>query len=741
MSKKGILKNNVSDALANENLRGALGRFGDAYTGAREKAYAGKDFEELRRQIAAIKGAAAANMELLAQRFTQSARARGAKVYRARTAQEARNYIKQLADEKGVRKIVKSKSMASEEIHLNEFLNQQGIEAVETDLGEWILQLSGQKPSHMVMPAIHMTRGEVADVFSDEVKRRLSADIPELVRVAREQLRKKFLEAQMGISGANIAVAETGTIVIMTNEGNARLTTTLPPVHVAIVGLEKLVEKFTDVKPILEALPRSATGQKITSYVTMITGPTPAAYPDGTIQEKELHIVLLDNGRTEMQSDPVFKEALQCIRCASCLNVCPVFQLVGGHVYGHIYTGGIGTILTAFFNGFQNASDIQNLCLGCERCKRFCSGSIDIPRLIRELRRRVAAENGLSGMQKFALEKVLPNRKLFHSLIKTARTAQKPFQKGPMVRHLPMFLAGCTEGRSLPAIAAKPFRDRVDDLFNIPSQVDSKPEHPNGQHYKPAGHHTPAAGHPARVGFFAGCLTDFVYPQLGEAVYKVLKHLGLTMVFPPEQSCCGVPAVYMGSRDAAAKLARQNIVAFELDGMEQIITACPTCAHTLKQQYLELLDADPAWRERARAFAGKVRHFSAFVAAQSENGKLLKLKPSNLRVTYHDSCHMKGCLGISEEPRALLYAAGLQLAEMEGSDRCCGFGGSYSVKFPQISQCILDKKLAAIEASGAQMLALDCPGCLLQLSGGLDSRGKALPVKHTAEILAQNLST
>jgi len=524
MSDKQQIKNNIEKALANENLRGALGRFGDAYVCAREKAYTGKDFEELRDQIAAVKGDAAARMEELAGRFTESAQARGAKVYRARTAQDAKDYIKKLAQEKGATKIVKSKSMATEEIHLNEFLGQQGLDSVETDLGEWILQLCGQKPSHMVMPAIHMTRDEVADIFSKETTQELSADIPKLVGVARKQLRKKFLAADIGISGANIAVAETGTLVIVTNEGNARLTTTLPPVHVAVVGLEKLVDKFDGVKPIIEALPRSATGQKITSYVTMITGPTPAAYPDGTVQEKELHIILLDNGRTEMQADPVFKEALQCIRCASCLNVCPVFQLLGGHVYGHIYTGGIGTILTAFFNGFQEAGELQNLCLGCERCKRFCPGKIDLPKLIRELRSRVVEKGGLPGGQKFVLEKVLPNRKLFHRLIKAGQLGQKPFQKGARIRHLPMFLAGLTEGRSLPAIADKPFRDKAKNL--------GIPERPK-----------------ERVGFFAGCLTDFVYPQLGEAVHKVLKHMNREMVFPDEQTCCGVPAVLMGSRE------------------------------------------------------------------------------------------------------------------------------------------------------------------------------------------------
>jgi iron-sulfur cluster protein len=718
VSSERSIKENIGRALANENLRGALGRFGDTYVESRERAYAGKDFEALREQIAAIKRGAAEKMEELARRFQQAAQERGAHVFRARDAREARDYIKNLALEKGVRKIVKSKSMASEEIHLNEFLHKHGLEAVETDLGEWILQLSGQKPSHMVMPAIHMLRGEVAEVFSRETGRQLSPEIPQLVGVAREQLRRKFLAAGMGISGANIAVAETGTLVIVTNEGNGRLTTTLPPVHVAVVGLEKLVENFAHVQPILEALPRSATAQKITSYVTMITGPTPVAYPDGTVRDKDLHIVLVDNGRTVMQADPVFKEALQCIRCASCLNVCPVFQLVGGHVYGYIYTGGIGTILTAFFNEFKNAAGIQNLCLGCERCKRFCPAKIDIPKLIRELRRRVAEQQGRPAVQRFMLEKVLPNRSLFHRLIKTARLAQKPFQKGPVVRHLPLFLAGLTEGRSLPAIADKPLRERLgawdgEDAKANPSQN--------------------------RVGFFAGCLTDFVYPQLGEAACKVLRRMSSEVVFPAQQTCCGVPAMYMGSRETASELARQNIEAFERAGVDHVVTACPTCAHALKHQYLELLGEDPSWRERTRQFAGRVQHFTAFVADRSSDGSGLKLKQGGPSVTYHDSCHMKGCLGLVEEPRRLLGAAGLQLKEMEGSDRCCGFGGSYSMKFPELSRHMLEKKLGAIEAAGADMVALDCPGCLLQISGGLDSRGAAVPVRHTAEILAERI--
>src|SRR5208283_134101 len=352
-------RKSIKTALHNPNLTGALGRFSEAYRISREKAYEGIDFEAVRTQVAERKGYAASHLDDLADRFAQQIEARGAKVFRTDDPAKVREYILGLARQNGVKIVVKSKSMASEEIHLNKHLEKAGIEVRETDLGEWIVQLAGQTPSHMVMPAIHMTKEEVADVFSDKVEQGQAPDIPKLVKFARGKLRTKFLTAEMGITGANIAVAETGTLVIITNEGNARLVTTLPKIHVAIVGIEKLMEKFDDVVPVLTALPKSATGQLLTSYVSMISGPV--SNTDGT--PKQLHIILMDNRRTEMSQDPKFKQAMQCIRCASCLNVCPVFRLVGGHVFGKVYTGGIGTILTAWFDALKSSDDIQSLCI------------------------------------------------------------------------------------------------------------------------------------------------------------------------------------------------------------------------------------------------------------------------------------------------------------------------------------------------------------------------------------------
>ncbi|MDP4158432.1 MAG: LUD domain-containing protein [Bacillota bacterium] len=705
-------KHKIGEALGNNVLRGALGRFGDAYSIAREKAYEGYNFNLIRENIAEVKSYAASHLDDMLNQFEKEASARGAKVYRATTGEDAKKYILELAKRLGVKRIVKSKSMATEEILLNKTLLAEGMDVQETDLGEWIVQLAGQHPSHMVMPAIHMTKEEVADTFTNHLNRLNEPEISELVKTARVELRKKFLEADMGISGANMAVAETGTLIMLTNEGNARLTSTLPPVHVYLVGIEKLVPKFEDATHILQALPRSATGQQITSYVSMVTGSTPVYLADGTIKDKEFHIILMDNGRRKMYSDDKFKKTFQCIRCASCLNVCPAFQLVGGHVYGHIYTGGIGTILTNFLNSEKDAQNPQNLCLQCGKCSEVCPGKLDIPEMILEMRNRMGEREGLPFTQKFALD-IVSNRKLFHSLLRIASVAQRPFTKGqPVIRHLPMFLSGLTDKKSLPAVAEVPFRDM---FKNIKQEVKNLK---------------------GTIAFYSGCLIDFVYPKIGEGVISALNEKGYKVVFPEGQTCCGAPATYMGDRKNARKCAIMNIEALEAEKVDYVVSACPTCTHALIDSFKDLLQDDPVLYVRAEDLSRKSRDFSKLL---SDLGGL----PFNgdgipLSVTYHDSCHLKRKMGVYAEPRKLLTdITGVQLIEMKESDRCCGFAGSYSIKFPELSGPILERKLNNIEETGADVVAVDCPGCLMQISGGLDKRNPKIKVMHTAELLLE----
>ena len=609
----------------------------------------------------------------------------------------------------GVKSVVKSKSMASEEIHLNAHLEEAGISTSETDLGEWIIQLAGQTPSHMVMPAIHMTKEEVSDLFSKEVNERLTTDIPKLVKVARKELRTRFLNAGIGVSGANIAVAETGSLVIITNEGNARLVTTLPRIHIAIVGIEKLVAAFADIVPILTALPRSATAQLLTSYVSILTGPTPNT--DGSM--KDLHIILMDNRRTEMARDGRFRQALQCIRCASCLNVCPVFRLVGGHVFGSIYTGGIGTVLTAWFEELKKSEDIQSLCIQCGNCKEVCPAKIDIPDLILELRRRLVKEKGQSLKEK-AIFGVVNNRRLFHTMLRTASRLQKPFAADGFIRHLPMFLSGLADFRSLPAIAETPFRDRFQSI--------------------------PQPKLKEKAAFYAGCLIDFAYPEMGEAVVKILNKAGIEVVFPEGQTCCGAPARYSGAYEVAAGNAADNIDALLKEDVSYVVSACPTCTVALKHEFSSTFESLGMTESLARAaeLSAKVVDFSSLVA-KLVGERRLTLKPGQQlgRITYHDSCHLKRTLKVYREPRELLAKAGYELVEMAEADMCCGMGGSYSLKLPEISAPILQRKLKNLTDTGAAIAAMDCPGCAMQIRGGLDKAGAAIQVRHTAELLAE----
>jgi len=718
MEAEKNLRKKISEKLKDETLRDALGRFSEAYPIARAKAYENAgDIEALRDALRQMKIDTVARIEEVADRFEAEATKRGAKVFRAKNGDDLKEYLVNLCRKKGVKKIVKSKSMAAEEIDLNPYLEAAGITATETDLGEWIVALAGQRPSHMVMPAIHLSRFQVAEYFSKELKEDIPPDIAFMVQAARKELREKFLQADMGISGANFGIAENGAIGLVTNEGNARMVTTLPRIHVVIIGYEKLIPTIKDAATILKVLPRSATAQLMTSYMTMIAGPTPAMVKrDGkwVEEKKEMHIILLDNGRLKAAHDDKFKEIFQCVRCASCLNVCPVYTLIGGHVYGHIYAGGIGAILTAFFHGMKEFEKFQELCIGCRRCTTVCPGKIDIPGLIEELRIRNVKEKGLPFLLRQTFENIVSNRKLFHSLLRLASVGQKPFQSGKLIRHLPLFLAGMAKDRSLPAIAAEPLRDRIG---KITKKID-----------KPV----------RRVAFFSGCTIDFVFPETGESVFKVIQDLGMEVLFPEGQSCCGKPVIAMGDVETTKKIARENIRALEEMNPDVIIAACPTCTESLRH-YAELLKDDPEWGPKAEATAKKVREFCSFVAEEyAKRGRLTKTA-GGPKVTYHDSCHLKRVLGIDKEPRQLLEAAGCELVEMKDADKCCGMSGLFGVKYAELSMPILEQKINNIRDTGAEIAVCACSGCMVQLQGGLDKQLPGVRMKHVADILAEKI--
>jgi L-lactate dehydrogenase complex protein LldF len=361
------------------------------------------DLQALRSLGAAIKERALARLPDLLEQLEARCAENGIKVHWAETTEEANRIVLGIFQDHGVKTVVKGKSMVSEEMHLNAFLGKHGIEAIESDLGEYIIQLAGEMPSHIVMPCIHKNKGQIGALFAKHIEGQgYTEDVDELTAAARKVLRDRFAQADAGISGVNFAVAETGTLVLIENEGNGRLSTTLPPLHVAVMGIEKLVETLDDIPPLLALLPRSATGQPITTYVNMITSPRRDGEKDGP---REVHLVLLDNGRTRVYSDLELRETLRCIRCGACMNHCPVYARVGGHTYDAVYPGPIGKILTPQIAGLDVAGDLPHASSLCNACVEVCPVKIPIADILVRLRReavRPSASKAGSGAVKGA---------------------------------------------------------------------------------------------------------------------------------------------------------------------------------------------------------------------------------------------------------------------------------------------------------------------------------------------------
>ncbi|MFP4110885.1 MAG: L-lactate dehydrogenase (quinone) large subunit LdhH [Desulfonatronovibrio sp.] len=705
----------IEEALQNDFQRKTLDIFAVAYRNGRANAFSGIDISSLVQEIARSKDESLARMDELYRQFKQKAQSLGVHVHLAADAREANRIIADIARKNNCSNIVKAKSMTAEETHLNTWLEKEGLKVVETDLGEWIIQLRKEPPSHMVLPAIHLSRYQVADLFEQVTRKKQDSDIFKLVKVARRELRKEYVQADMGITGANFAVAETGTLGIVTNEGNARLVTTLPRVHVALVGLEKLAPRLGDALRLLKALPKNATGQQITSYVTWLTGPSECQdSPEG---KKIMHIVFLDNGRRKLAKDENFSQVLRCIRCGACANVCPVYRLVGGHKYGYVYIGAIGLVLTYFFHGKEKARLLVQNCVNCGACKEVCAAGIDLPRLIKDIHARILDEDGHPPKSKL-LAMVLKNRRLFHTLLKNMRFAQLPFadRKARYVRHLPSIFMKGQDFRKLPILTDIPFRDRW------PST-------------KPA-----VAKPKIKVGLFSGCAVDFIYPEQMEAAVKVIsKGKAISQDHPEDQTCCGLPALMMGEKEAARETARQNLKAFSEAEFDYIVTLCASCAAHLKHSYPKLLEGEKGLEPKLKAFTEKVMDFSSFVRDVMRVSPML-FKKSGQKAGYHAPCHLCRGLDVREAPRANIKMVHEYVATDE-EEVCCGFGGSYSLNFPAVSRTLLSKKMANLQAGGISVVGTDCPGCVMQIRGGMAKQGLDIEVRHVAELMAKQLKS
>ena len=460
---------NARDALKDKQLRGALRNATVLFAQRRVSAVASApDWEGLRTRARAIKDDTLLHLDRYLEQFAANAERAGVQVHWARDAEEACAVIAGIAEAEGARHLVKSKSMATEEIHLNAALARRGLEPVETDLGEWIIQLAGETPSHIVAPAIHKTKGQISELFVEKLGIAPSDDVGALTAAARVTLRDRFAEADLGISGVNFGVAETGTIVIFENEGNARLTTSIPRTHVALMGIEKLVPAFGDLEVFFQLLARSGTGQQLTTYQSILTGP---ARSDDAEGPRAMHIVLLDNGRSRMLAHPVTRQSLACIRCGACLNACPVYQQIGGHAYGSVYPGPIGIVLTPQLAGLAGTSQLPYASSLCGACREVCPVKIDIPALLLHLRAEVVSkEQGKSRRMERLTFRLYTAAMLRPRLVAfatgVARTMQTLAGEGALAKPLGALaaklvppLGAWTSSRDLRPLAERSFRE------------------------------------------------------------------------------------------------------------------------------------------------------------------------------------------------------------------------------------------------------------------------------------------
>lgn len=464
---------NSQDAVQNKNLQSRL-RVLTTFALKRDAAF--KELasgEDLRDRARAIKAETIANLDRYLLRLEENVKELGGMVHWAADANEACAIILELAISNGVRSVVKSKSMVTEEIELNEALAEAGIEAVETDLGEYIVQLAGEKPSHILAPAIHKSKADIGDLFAEKLGATGLVEAEQMTIVARKQLRQKFCEAGMGITGANFAIAETGTIVLLENEGNIRLSTTLPRIHVALMGIEKVIPSLDDLAVFLRILARSASGQKMSSYVSLITGARREGETDGA---QEFHLVILDNGRTRILADEERRESLYCLRCGACLNVCPVYQKIGGHAYGAVYSGPIGSIITPPMIGLDRAKDLPFASSLCGACRDICPVRINIPHVLLSLRHEWAEgkqdhkqthKRGAPFAERLAMKAwafAMRHTSIYKLIHKAGTLIQGPMLKDGKFESLPLALSNWTSNRDFPPLAQKSFREIWRDI-------------------------------------------------------------------------------------------------------------------------------------------------------------------------------------------------------------------------------------------------------------------------------------
>lgn len=696
------------------------------------------DYDAMKDRARQTKEQAIANLPELLRQLEASVRTNGGHFFLARTAADANQYIRDVLVKHEVKLVVKGKSITSEETRLNHSLEAVGIEVAESDLAEFILQVADEQPSHIIAPALHYSRERITALF----KRKFQTDLPldtgeELTRFAREILRQKFIAADAGISGANLIAADSGSLMLVESEGNIRMTTTLPPVHIAIAGIEKVVPSRKDFQPFIELLPASATGQPLTSYVSILRPPITApsfAAPGKNTKPREFHLVLIDNGRSTMREDPVLHEALYCIRCSACLNVCANFETVGGHAFGgETYSGGIGGSWEAGTGKLMNAR-FSELCTGCSRCIPQCPVRIDIPWLNQNLRLRMNQADG-SSLQKSLFggltgsadeDKVAPLQKQFFANYHTFGKWGTRFasmangsSRMPSARKFMEDNFGVDRRRELPAFPAKTW----EQLFHVEP---------------PAAKATiPGSG----IAILADTFTNYGSPERGMAVVRVLRAVGVDVVLTPSLPD-GRAAMSQGMIATARQQARAmaEMLRPYLNSGRKIVVVEPSVLAMLRFDCRHLLD------DSAMITALAANSFEplqvVWDAAQENRIDLAKEFPAarsrfRTRLFYHAHCQQRTC-NAGSQTVDVLRAAGFDV--VTSSVECCGMAGSFGYKHDYydlsmaVGEDLFAQARAADQEGGPRVLVASGVSCHEQLTAGLKRT-----VLHPAEVLESTL--
>lgn len=666
----------------------------------------------LRERIRGIKERALGRLEDLIAEAERSLRRRGFHVHLAPDAAAARRYVLALV---GQGPVIKSKSNLVKEIDLIEALTERGVEVVETDLGDRIVQLADDHPSHPLAPAIHLSEADVRELFGRVRGGPLPEGLDAIAAFARQDLRQRMLGARVGLTGANAIAVDTGTVVLMENEGNIRMVTGLPPLLIVVASVNKLVHTLEEALDVTRGASVYGGGHEIGTYVSMISGPAPAEAAAEGIGPAEVHVLLVDNGRTAAARDG-FAEAFYCLNCGSCHNYCSPYNVLGREYGGGDFIGGIGAVQASLIQGLAaGVAAGLDLCMLCEHCVQVCPVGIDIPHLTMRLRERAGAKRSLPERLVLRLVRRPGALSAFARAITVYRRAglQRWVRRKRLLDRF----------RSLQAAEAL----LPDDEEALQSEADGAPPVVALQDSSPPG--------APRVGLLRGCIAGAFQPRTAEHTAALVAAAGAVPVQISGPVCCGALHLHAGDLATARDLARRTIARFESASVETVVANAAGCGAMMKR-YGELLADDAGWRDRAERVAARVRDLSEWLVSRPLPPLATR---GPVRVTYQDACHLSQAQGITAEPRRLLSAVhGVELVEMEDSTLCCGSAGTYNLRFPEVAAAAGAEKVRSILATGAQVVVTANPGCALHLQATLRQAGASdrVKVRLMADFLA-----